>query len=535
MRIPAKLFKSRHGTFYYRFQFQDETKRRERRFSLHTKCPTIAKAKAVQISAIILRNKLYGVGMASNFNPDDPSTWGSVLGNTQSHRKLDIELPNGAVLRNVNTEQDMENAKKMMEFLNITTTEDRARFVTGTSAQNTSPPNSPQPEQPQGGMTLDEVIQRYSTRNANKLAPKTLYEYRNYHRKFADWIARCKNNKHYPIRLITRVDIGAYLDDLKAKGLSDNTIQQKYLAAIGGLFELAQSLDAYPAGEIPTRGHRVFTKRDKKKGLASKERKPFTAEDLGKIFSPENYLTRTKPDDFWLPLLVLFTGCRISELCQLAISDIENVNGIWAISINDDDYKKLKSPAARRLIPVHPRLIELGFLDYVKDASQFDSEFGKMLFPYLTRDSLGAFSATSGERFSEYLRDVLGIEDKRKVFHSFRFTFNDKLKQNGISEDTRCQFMGHVYHSVNADSYSRPHHLPFLLKHISSKLVYPIADCGNTVNCKVIADCVNTVDREMKVYRAGDFTEALATLCRKKEKLDNNKKARLARKQQKSG
>lgn len=472
MRIPAKLFKSRHGVFYYRFQFQDETKRRELRFSLHTKCPTIAKSKAVQISAIILRNKFNGAGMASNFNPDDPSTWGSVLGNTQSHRKLDIELPGGTVLRNINNPNDVENAKEIMrEFLSITTVEDKASFIAGSSAQKLSLPVPAKPEQPQGGMTLDEIIQRYATRMADRLASKSLYEYGNYHGKFAKWIALRKNNKHYPIRLITRADVGDYIDDLKAQNISDSTIKQKYLAAIGGLFELAQTLDAYPKGEIPTRGHGVFTKRDKRKVQVATARKPFTDDDLAVIFNPDKYLAREKPDDFWLPLLVLFTGCRISELCQLAISDVAQVKDVWAISINDDGYKKLKTPAARRWIPIHPQLIKIGFLDYVKDASRFDTEFGKMLFPYMTADPHGTFSATSGENFSKYIRGI-GIKDPQKVFHSFRFTVNNRLKQNQISEETRCQFLGHEYHTTNSSSYSEPHNLPYLLENVSSKLVY---------------------------------------------------------------
>ncbi len=512
MKLPSRLFQSRHGVFYFRIQYQVESKRIDRRFSLQTKSPTLAKAKALQISAIMARGKL-DVADMSNFDPDDPSTWASILGNLDSLRKLDLDLPNGMILRNINTPEDIENAKKMLEFLNIGSSEDMSRFVGRSNPKVVPAAPPPQPDAIQGGMTLDEVIQRYATRKGGKLAPKTIYEYGNYHRKFADWIARRKRNKHYPIRLITRADIGDYIDDLKAQNISDNTIQQKYLASMGGLFELAQTLEAYPKGDIPTRGHGVFTKKDKKKAQSFTARKPYTPEDLALIFNPDVYLEkRHKPDDFWLPLLALFTGARISELCQLAISDVMQIDGIWSISINDEDYKQIKTRAAERIIPLHPRLLSLGFLDYVEDAKPFG---GVMLFPYLTADSNGNFSATPSERYSDYIRDVIGIKDKRKVFHSYRFTANNALKQNGIPEETRSQFIGHEHDTTNSTAYSEPHSVRYLLENVASKLAYP------------------TINFDRLAYQKGRFSDDLAKLCRNKERMANNRKARLARQSRK--
>ncbi|HQU06027.1 MAG: hypothetical protein B7X47_02785 [Ferrovum sp. 34-44-207] len=53
-------------------------------------------------------------------------------------------------------------------------------------------------------MTIQEMISRYATNKAEHLGEKTLYEYGNYQRKFAEWIATSKNNKNYPMRLITK-------------------------------------------------------------------------------------------------------------------------------------------------------------------------------------------------------------------------------------------------------------------------------------------------------------------------------------------
>src|SRR5206468_1324866 len=138
----------------------------------------------------------------------------------------------------------------------------------------------------------------------------------------------------------------------------------KCLRPINGLFELTQTMGILPAGPLATSGHKVFTKADAKKAAATTGYKPFTDDELKAIFKLELLAEAQRPADFWLPMLGLFTGGRIAELCQLDIADIQQHGGIWAISINSDGDKSLKSMAARRIIPVHQTLIDCGFLDY---------------------------------------------------------------------------------------------------------------------------------------------------------------------------
>ncbi|MHB8848157.1 MAG: site-specific integrase [Burkholderiales bacterium] len=515
MKLPSRLIKSRHGVFYYRFQFQDQSKRKEYRFSLHTKNPAIAKAKSIQISAIIIKNRFKVNDMANNFDPDDSSTWSSVLGNKDKLRKLDFELPNGMVFRDIKNSDDINNMVAIMEALNISSVEDMAKFIAGPNPRRIPVPETPIPAQaaPEGGMTIQEMISRYATNKAEHLGEKTLYEYGNYQRKFAEWIATSKNNKNYPMRLITKKDIAFYINDLMGRetidkrtnkpirAVSDRTIKHKYLAALGTLFELAQTYEAYPEGPIPTIGHKIFTKKD----LATKEvtnsYQPFSDEELSRIFNPEKFSTQERPADFWLPLLAIFTGGRIAELCQLAITDITNQNGTWAISINDEDYKRVKSNAARRIVPIHPQLMELGFLDYVDDAQVH----GDMLFPYLTPDKFLNFSGTPSERFGKYL-DTVGITNSKKVFHSFRSTANGLLKDADVAEESRCQFVGHEHGTINSTIYAKKHTLNFLLKNVATHLIY------------------TTIEFDKLVYTKGRFSAELNRLCKIKTTQDNRKK-----------
>ncbi|WP_459190578.1 hypothetical protein [Ralstonia pseudosolanacearum] len=72
--------------------------------------------------------------------------------------------------------------------------------------------------------------------------------------------------------------------------------------------------------------------------------------------------------------------------------------------------------------------------------------------------------------------DTLNIKDPQKVFHSFRSTSNNRLKQKGVSEESRCQFVGHEHDTVNSAIYSDPHNLQFLLDNVASKRDYPALD-----------------------------------------------------------
>lgn len=496
MKLPSRLARSRHGIFYFRLQFQIESKRKERRISLQTKSPFIAKAKAIHISAMMLGYNHLDADMPP-FDPNDPNALAKLL--KGNHQKFDFELPGGAKITNIKP-NEVESALAFAKGLGVNV----PKLVPAAQASpQVNPQSTPQPPvEAGGGTTVDEMIQRYKTRKKDELSAKTLYEYGNYHRKFSEWIALRKNNKNLPIRLVTRTDFAAYIDDLQAADISSRTIKEKYMAALNGLFELAQSSGFYPEGGLPGRGHKLISKKNLKKLEGKNGYKLFTDEELAKIFLPENLLKRPKPDDFWLPLLGLFTGGRIAELCQLAITDIQQQGDIWSVSINDEEYKRLKSDAARRVIPIHPQLIALGFLDYVEDAKQY----GTMLFPYFTADRFGNFSHTSSERFGEYL-DTLGISHPQKVFHSFRKTSNNKLKQSKVAEETRCQFVGHEHETTNSYDYGEDHDLPFLMEHAASKLVF------------------KGIDFDKLAYTKGRFSQKLERLCKINTRMMNNREA----------
>lgn len=175
-------------------------------------------------------------------------------------------------------------------------------------------------------------------------------------------------------------------------------------------------------------------------------KQPFSAEDLEKLFYSPDYLNGTfkQPYYFWLPLLGLFTGARIEELCQLHLNDICQVDGVWCIDINDKEEKQIKTMAGKRIIPIHPEMIErLGFLSYVESLR---SKGETRLFPELSRTGDRGYSHEPSKWFSRYRKKVGVVEDEehgKRTFHSFRHTFLNLCKNHGVDHDKAAEFAGH--------------------------------------------------------------------------------------------
>jgi integrase len=188
---------------------------------------------------------------------------------------------------------------------------------------------------------------------------------------------------------------------------------------------------------------------------ADEYRETFTAEDLTKIFHSRLYLQGTpeKSYHFWLPILGLFTGARIEELCQLHLDDIHQQEGVWVIDINDKGEKKLKNKQSRRIVPLHPFLLDgLGFIRHVESLKAKGDD---RLFPELTRQRDG-YSARASKWFGLYKRSVCGITESSKTFHSFRHTFIDNLKQNReVDREVIKQLAGHGGDDITMDRYGK--------------------------------------------------------------------------------
>ena len=209
-------------------------------------------------------------------------------------------------------------------------------------------------------------------------------------------------------------------------------------------------------------------------------------DDLTKLFSTSLFNDKkTKlPWQFWVPVVALYTGARIEEICQLHIDDIKNIDGIYVISIQEvGTNKSIKTEAGIRNIPIHSKLIEIGLLDYVevlKDKGE------KRLFPML-KPIKNKYSHYVSKWFNEdsnrkkSYKTKCGINEKGKVFHSFRKAFVDHLKQKGVGEGMVATIVGHEKNTMTYGVYGDPYNLE-LLQEVIEKVDYTDASLPWDIN-----------------------------------------------------
>jgi site-specific recombinase XerD len=235
-------------------------------------------------------------------------------------------------------------------------------------------------------------------------------------------------------------------------------------------------------------------------GERGKVRKPFEASDLEKLFNDDVMQAIKKPCLFWMPLLAFFSGAREEELAEIKVDTI--------IPYETNKYQlhigKSKTLAGIRFIPIHPKLIEIGFLDYVDEVKKTWGN-SSTLFPYMTpvKERL---SHKFSQEFGAH-RTKLGI-GKEKDFHSFRPTVIGVLKLNNVNSEFRREFVGHdstEKEDTHLKNYARKTKFPLqhLEKEVLDKLDYAYSIGFNLPNI---------------VYRKGRFTRYLKS--RKIQKQD---------------
>ena len=183
-------------------------------------------------------------------------------------------------------------------------------------------------------------------------------------------------------------------------------------------------------------------------------RQPFTVEELRTILKPETYLKWTihfshpyRKDRvsnhlpyYWIFLLGIFSGMRTNEMCQILLSQVKKEKGIWFIFIEDSEETKVKTENAIRKVPLHPQLIDLGFVDYV--TAQKKSKRGR-LFWELSEDRDG-FASHVSRHYNQRFLPAVGVWKKyTKVLYCTRHTFINKLYSEMVDENVIKVLIGH--------------------------------------------------------------------------------------------
>ncbi len=241
----------------------------------------------------------------------------------------------------------------------------------------------------------------------------------------------------------------------------------KHLTAIRTIAKhaLADGLIA----DDPFAGFRLAKARVKFAEAKDERRKAFDRGDLKRILAALEAGTESTSADFWVPHVALYQGARVEEICQLERGDIVEVDSVWCFAITDaGEGQKVKNSASVRTIPIHPKLVDMGFLAFATPGQ------GGRVFADLKPDQRGRLAGPYGKRWARLLRNDAGITDSKKVFHSFRHTWTDAAKRAGVPMEYRLALAGREIGEAGSEKgYGAGYHPAILLEHL--RTIDPLA------------------------------------------------------------
>ena len=278
---------------------------------------------------------------------------------------------------------------------------------------------------------------------ATGLAQSTHESYRNTMAKFVAFLG------HDDARRVTADDVVRFKDHrLKevnprtGKPVSPKTVKDSDLAGLKAVFGWAvgnRRLASNPAAGITIKlGKKVRTR---SKGFTDAEARVILAHALAHRRGPQEMAT-TAAAKRWVPWLCAYSGARVGEVAQLRRQDVRQEDGRWVMVITPD-AGTVKNKEART-VPLHPHLVELGFLAFVESAPT-----GHLfLKPAADGDVLGPLQGVKN-RLTEYAREVVPDPDVAPN-HGWRHRFKTVGLEAGIAERVLDAICGHAPRTVGA-------------------------------------------------------------------------------------
>lgn len=161
---------------------------------------------------------------------------------------------------------------------------------------------------------------------------------------------------------------------------------------------------------------------------------------------------------FWVPIVALFTGCRASEIGGLKVDEVKfgKREPHPHFDITPNEFRNIKMDK-QRFVPIHPQLVEMGFLRYLQKVK---GEGSGRVFPdwkpknersgQIDKSDAGWANGRVIKAFNEELLPaVLGLKrgGKRQsvTFHSFRGAYKNMLQlaSHGIPSRVVNEVCGH--------------------------------------------------------------------------------------------
>lgn len=317
-----------------------------------------------------------------------------------------------------------------------------------------------------GGITPTKLFARWMHHpDQRPVAPSTIASYSAVFDGLRDFLLK-RHGVERSVVSLGRDDFRAFIDMRSNEdGVSAKTINDVDLAAINSVFNWAVDQDILTVNPA----HRV--KRKVRKGAESGTRRRKTLNDAEARAILEhalNYPMRASRREDpklvaakrWVPWLMAYTGTRVGEMAQLRRSDVAEYDGYPAINISTD-AGTVKTKGAWH-VPLHPHLIEQGFLTFVeqaKDGHLFLTPrpdlYRADAKPSRTKDERGILGPLQSvkNKLAAFVREVMPDINGPAPNHGWRHYF--KARGRGLIDGAVLNAFGdHAPQSV-AERYGR--------------------------------------------------------------------------------
>jgi len=454
MRIPTYFFQSLESIYYFRMRVPTDLQpffnRTELKKSLRTRSKAVALRRCRQYVAAA--EQVFESLRLSHFKAELTST-------NPTGQSVELTAPDQAdsppTIRD--REKELWNKVFNAEAAIENVAEQRYPPEPAPDSACFSPiPNSPPVQSTSHRVLLSELIRLYITEVTDQrgqdiacgieknlirfmeiVTDKPIDQYRVEdklrYREVLQRMPKCMNRKEYHGMTIDQiVSVERPADEL----LSVKTVNMR-LIDIATLFNWAVSnamIDSHP-----------FKKAVLKIQKSDDAERPAVSDSDIKVIIENLPKIQGEPSKFWIPLIACFTGMRQSEIAQLDGDDIVNMDGTWCIDINDRGDKRLKNGNAKRIVPLHPVLVDAGLIPFA------ERRRGLKLFEDV-KPYKGKYGHQVSKYFAKYL-DSICVGGDGQTFHGIRHSVITKLWAAGIPEAHTAAVVGHQ--RGERESYTR--------------------------------------------------------------------------------
>ncbi|WP_075214452.1 site-specific integrase [Mongoliimonas terrestris] len=367
------------------------------------------------------------------------------------------------------------------------------------------------PSRPHIAASPDETVmamfERYARENPNNVKPDTLAQARAAVQMFADFVgpkfaATAIDKKavrdwkalllDYPVKASeTKAFRGLGLREIieanKTEGkpaITPRTVN-RYLSGLSAFCDWLRVNDYIPANPCDD----LLLKVDKRS-----KRRPFTTDELNKLFRAPLFTGCMSEDrlhvpgnlvidehEYWLPLVMLFSGARPAEIAQLLVTDVRQEHDHWIMHItttaDEDDDRSVKTAGSMRVVPVHSELVRLGFIGF---RNRQADKGEKRLFPRAERNKRGQIAADFSRAFTRQVLKGIDLEDPGRLsLYSFRHGFIDAIRRAGLLDEAFGFIVGHTKATTTGIYGTLPQGMLTQRIEIVEKVAYPGLDLAH--------------------------------------------------------